>query len=691
MDIYPQQPGRGSAAGLAASLLSVLPLRVGFLPSGGALAASITASTPTPARSLPSRVQSICALQQDSSVVLTGLTSVSCMCLPLSVSTNDFWLQATLCNPPQLTSPVLYKSSHLSDNITMVVGFAMPALQTRRTSIASHFHDRNAFETTTPRPAVSCWDDAMHELLHEDAAHTERAVFMVRHTMSMTIAAAIGRLASFDVHVAGRGRNGRKLLWIVGAREAMEGELARGGWLGEPLAKLCPCSYGWELLLIGPEMQAWEFERAVDCGAGRASSVRIAAHSGTLHSLRADIGGPDAAVLFNSGIGTLLWPLVEPWLPTMVQLLALDVPVLLSCFNAREAYGEELVLKQMQARVLTAAAINPLACSTPLECVMASPTGAEDMAVHERRVAERALAVVSHMRRADSEGRERALYERIYSSADAVTASAAGAPGSHSAGLGEDDGLTVSSRWVKWVQGSAMAASELCAQATIDNVGEMVRGFAKLFAVRNMEGWVRGLSSDDAPDDSGSQTTDRSESLACNAMLIAEAAVEPPLALLALQHGAAPALTKLLMTWAARVTARGSSLLKPPSSEREAAVLSYAGASAADRIVAACTSALGRLTKAHQELRSLDLEPASVEAPMPPTVYRNVFAGEYINVREAPSTQSRVVAQLPQGAELHSVAERSGWLRLEGLISQWALISHPVHGTLLERIGLVGA
>ena len=545
----------------------------------------------------------------------------------------------------------------------------------------------------------------MRQFLPKDASPKARAVFMARHTMSMTIVAAIGRLDHFDVHGAGRGRNGRKLLWIIGAREAMEGELARGGWLGEPLAKLCPCSCGWELLLIGPEMQAWELERSVSVDGGQASSVRIVAHSGTLHSLRADaVARPDAAVLFNSGIGTLLWPLVETWLPTMVQLLALDVPVLLSCFNAREAYGEALILKQLQARVLAAAALNPLACSTPLECALAFPKGGEDAAAHERRVAALALAAVQQMRQVDSEGQERDLFEgssvhsSVTVSGEATTAGAAAggaAAGGTKGGGGtlvpwregpggdEQDGQTVSSQWVKWVGGSELAPSELHAPSTIDSVRETVRGYAKLYAVRNMEAWVRGLGVDEMHAGCASPAADRSETFAANAMLIAEAVVELPLALLAMQHGAAAALAKLL-------EAHGRPASTPPR-EGGAMALSYAGASAAERIVSACTAALGRLAEAHHELRSLGSEPTGTEAPMARAAYRNVFPGEYINVREAPTTGSPVVARLLRGVELHAVAERAGWLRLEAPANAWVLIAHPMHGTLLERVGLAGA
>ena len=49
----------------------------------------------------------------------------------------------------------------------------------------------------------------------------------------------------------------------------------------------------------------------------------------------------DFAVLVSSGIGTLLEPLVSCWLPTLAQLLALNVPLCLTCYHEGEAAGEE--------------------------------------------------------------------------------------------------------------------------------------------------------------------------------------------------------------------------------------------------------------------------------------------------------------------------------------------------------------
>jgi hypothetical protein len=83
--------------------------------------------------------------------------------------------------------------------------------------------------------------------------------------MAASVAHALRRLPpAHRLHGEGRGRGGRWLLWIVGAREAMEGELVRRGCLAEALVDLCPslAAAGVEVLLVGPEMGRWEAEAA---------------------------------------------------------------------------------------------------------------------------------------------------------------------------------------------------------------------------------------------------------------------------------------------------------------------------------------------------------------------------------------------------------------------------------------------
>jgi len=196
----------------------------------------------------------------------------------------------------------------------------------------------------------------------------DTALRRARLTTAASIAFALGVLPPGTVGCgAGRGEGGRLLLWIVGAREAMEGELARRGLLAEPLAALWPpaARHGVELILCGPEMREWG---PADQRPPPRPLVR--AVSGTLHSRLKDAPAlttePDAMLLLNSGVGTLLLPLVAPWLPTLAAVLAMRVPCILTCYNASEAAGQEALLRLFGARTLLPSRQNPFAHAAPL-------------------------------------------------------------------------------------------------------------------------------------------------------------------------------------------------------------------------------------------------------------------------------------------------------------------------------------
>ena len=117
------------------------------------------------------------------------------------------------------------------------------------------------------------------------------------------------------------------IVWIVGARESMEGTLAHEGLLAEVLASLCPDAPGWVLELIGPEMASWEEARPHPAGG---APLTVRGRRGTLHTLTGhELPRPHVVTLFNSGIGTLCLPLARPWLPTVAILLRLEVPIFL--------------------------------------------------------------------------------------------------------------------------------------------------------------------------------------------------------------------------------------------------------------------------------------------------------------------------------------------------------------------------
>jgi len=145
--------------------------------------------------------------------------------------------------------------------------------------------------------------------------------------------------------------------WVVGARSLMEGQLAQDGeW--RLLADVFP-DLQWELVLVGPEMNADTEATAADGGDGRvqARSVRLKGHEWA----RQRPPRPDFVVCFNSGIGTLSIALVRHWLETIEELLLLDVPVLFTCFGQKERKGEEFIIHQLyKARVLADSRENPL-------------------------------------------------------------------------------------------------------------------------------------------------------------------------------------------------------------------------------------------------------------------------------------------------------------------------------------------
>ena len=107
--------------------------------------------------------------------------------------------------------------------------------------------------------------------------------------------------------------------------------------------KLAPAAPGWEFVLVGPEAKDWHLERPAESASGLSLIVRSL--SGVWHRLRASANqlkaAPDVVVAHNSGIGTMFLSIAEPWLATMADVLALDVPLLLTCFHAGESSGEQ--------------------------------------------------------------------------------------------------------------------------------------------------------------------------------------------------------------------------------------------------------------------------------------------------------------------------------------------------------------
>lgn len=493
------------------------------------------------------------------------------------------------------------------------------------------------------------------------------------------------------------------LVWIVGAREAMEGELARAGHLAEPLAALLPPSLaaqGLEVVLIGPEMKSWELE----CQhIASTRGVLVRALSGTLHALDdtslrvgdASVGGhPDVVVLFNSGIGTLLWPLVEGWVPTVALLLSLrDVPLLLTCFNAHEAKGEEAVLGgAFSAHTLVPSRRNPLAHATPLACVACVDADDKAAEVRAHRAATTAEAIAE-----EEEDRERAAEEAQQHGGEGGTGgkggegSKGGEGGKGGQAALQPLALAESSRsnnWIKWVRGSAHNDGSLFGEAQT-KAAELVKHCAKMFALRNMDAWLNEL------DAFANASGDAVETLAANVMLLAEATHETSLALMAHQKGAIERLARVVTGSTVAGSGSTANSVGMLPLKADGAVLNYSGMPAADRVRAGALKALQNIHAGVEAARALESPPIEGETSIAhgeSAVYRNAFSGQYINVRREPALNGAVVARLPPGATVRAAARRGAWLRLEANdehrlpAASWALMRHPMHGVLLEPV-----
>lgn len=469
----------------------------------------------------------------------------------------------------------------------------------------------------------------------------------------------------------------RRLVWLVGAREEAEGELARAGLLVEVLATLCPWPAGWEVWLCGPEMGSWSRESRAPGGA----PLLVRAASGTLHELVGELGAddsseeqiddaakcaalggvPDAVALLNSGIGTLILPLVDVWLPTLMLLLRLRRPLLLSCFHSREADGEAALLKVFEAHVACADARNPFACPVamddPRSVVTAEPAPGGAADASEAAAAAAAAAVA----------------------ADAATAA------------GEAAG--VSNLRLKWVCGSALPAAALRARA-LPAARTMVRGCARLFGLTNIPCWVEMAREGGV------------EAAAMAATLLAEAAEEPTLAALAIRHGGRPALAGALARHAAHATPPAEQLLATG-----AGAGGYTGSAACGRLVEASRRAAARMDAVEAALLALHAPPAEAEKALPAggRLYEVVWGAKaappnagarpgegsggavvdqrrFVPLREAPSLGAPPTGHtLPPGARCVAAATRGPWIRVaEAEAGGWALTQHPLHGELLR-------
>ena len=125
-------------------------------------------------------------------------------------------------------------------------------------------------------------------------------------------------------------------LWLIGARMSAEGQAALAGGF-DLLPELF--SGQWTVVLIGPEMEAGP-------PVARPGGLTIERVQSTLHEYMCfDPTPPHLLVCFNSGIGTLTPPVMTTWLPTVAEMLAMNVPLLLTCYSKLEVQGENGLLR----------------------------------------------------------------------------------------------------------------------------------------------------------------------------------------------------------------------------------------------------------------------------------------------------------------------------------------------------------
>ena len=194
---------------------------------------------------------------------------------------------------------------------------------------------------TKPRHAVTSWEHVATSMaLPTPLSSTQQAQLSFAATLAHGLAIAPVRTSNKLTYDPGKNYEKpayrtahRTIIWIVGATEAAEGELARSGLLAEPLSQLCPELGRLELYLIGPEMREWSLNPndALEVHGVPGLMHRVSQH-GKLSS-----GWPDFAVLFDSGLGTTDFAKVDPWLGTLTMLIQTNAAILLTCRNKAEA------------------------------------------------------------------------------------------------------------------------------------------------------------------------------------------------------------------------------------------------------------------------------------------------------------------------------------------------------------------
>ncbi|CAK9079200.1 unnamed protein product [Durusdinium trenchii] len=134
--------------------------------------------------------------------------------------------------------------------------------------------------------------------------------------------------------------NGRCVVWILGARDGIEKrQILEGGW-----HRLLSClDVGWDIVLIGPEM---EEDKAVLVHNG----TRVFTFAMLLHEIELPehLQKPSFVCAFNSGVGASVPLHMKSWIPTLVLLLRLKLPLLFTCFGLHEARLEASLFEALE-------------------------------------------------------------------------------------------------------------------------------------------------------------------------------------------------------------------------------------------------------------------------------------------------------------------------------------------------------
>ncbi|CAE7939934.1 unnamed protein product, partial [Symbiodinium necroappetens] len=134
------------------------------------------------------------------------------------------------------------------------------------------------------------------------------------------------------------------VMWVLGARDGIEKrQIVQGGW-----QRLFEClEVGWDVVLVGPEMSE---DKAVLTHSGiRVYTFACLAHEAVMPQ---HLRRPTFVCAFNSGLGASVPVHMKPWIQTLVQLLAMGRPLLLTCFGSYEARLEASVLNALQAQYM---------------------------------------------------------------------------------------------------------------------------------------------------------------------------------------------------------------------------------------------------------------------------------------------------------------------------------------------------